>query len=56
MNRQEQVEQLEYEINLENEIAAAGHYEPDYEFLAVRVNKICALLDERDGRSGAIVI
>ena len=56
MTRQEQIDQLEDEFGIEVTMAEIGHYEPDYEYLAERFNKVCALIEVRDGRSNDIVV
>jgi hypothetical protein len=56
MTRQEQIDRLEDEFGIECHYAAVGHYEPDYEYLAERFNKVSALLEVRDGRSNDIMI
>jgi len=56
MTRQEKIDQLEDEFGIELERSAALRIEPDYDYLASRFNKVCALIDVRDGRSNDIVI
>jgi hypothetical protein len=56
MTRQEQIDRLEDEFGIECYYAAEGRYEPDYEYLAERFNKVFALIEVRDGRSNDIVI
>ena len=55
MTRQEQIDRLEDEFGIECQRAELLRCEPDYDYLAERFNKVCALIEVRDGSSNAIV-
>ncbi len=56
VTRQQQIDRLDFEFSFEAHSAAIEDREPDYEFLADRLNRALALIAVRDGRSNDIVI